>query len=146
MEVYQGTSFTDEMRMRYIYIALTQSQYIRLSSPSQSFCPNPSLHQNESLHLKTIHPFLRSIRSFIWLIVFTHRFEPIGYPVSVHLYFYDDRFQGYLVRQEVQNGVTRSREMLEVWAVPKATLQLEHNLHEFERFKHLEVRRTGRSL
>ncbi|KTF98420.1 hypothetical protein cypCar_00015504 [Cyprinus carpio] len=69
----------------------------------------------------------------------TCRFEPTGYPVSVHLYFYDDRFQGYLVRQEVQNVVTRSREMLEVWAVPQATLQLEHNLHEFERLKHLEV-------
>ncbi|XP_067313602.1 xylosyltransferase 2 isoform X1 [Pseudorasbora parva] len=67
------------------------------------------------------------------------RFEAIGYPVSVHLYFYDDRFQGYLVKQEVQNVVTRSREILEVWAVPQATLQLEHNLHEFERLKHLEV-------
>lgn len=68
------------------------------------------------------------------------RFEPIGYPISVHLYFYDERFQGYLVRQEVQNVASRSRETLEVWAVPQATLQLEHNLHEFERLKHLEVR------
>lgn len=71
---------------------------------------------------------------------FFNRFEAIGYPVSVHLYFYDDRFQGYLVRQEVQSVVSGGREMLEVWAVPQATLQLESNLHEFERLKNLEVR------
>lgn len=58
----------------------------------------------------------------------------------MHLYFYDERFQGYLVRQEVQNVASMSRETLEVWAVPQATLQLEHNLHEFERLKQLEVR------
>uniref|UniRef100_A0A4W4GM74 Xylosyltransferase 2 n=1 Tax=Electrophorus electricus TaxID=8005 RepID=A0A4W4GM74_ELEEL len=69
----------------------------------------------------------------------TCRFEPVGYPVSVHLYFYDDRFQGYLVRQEVQSVTSRGREMLEVWAVPQATLQLEGNLREFERLKNLEV-------
>ncbi|TRY80223.1 hypothetical protein DNTS_024070, partial [Danionella cerebrum] len=67
------------------------------------------------------------------------RFEPIGLPLSVHLYFFDDRFQGYLVHQEVQNAVTGSHEVLEVWAAPQATLKLEHNLHEFERLKHLEV-------
>ncbi|XP_030646535.1 xylosyltransferase 2 [Chanos chanos] len=67
------------------------------------------------------------------------RFEPIGYPLSVHLYFYDDRFQGYLVRQEVHNLGTKEREMLEIWAVPQAMLQLESNLREFERLKHLDV-------
>ncbi|XP_072549577.1 xylosyltransferase 2 [Salminus brasiliensis] len=67
------------------------------------------------------------------------RFEAVGYPVSVHVYFYDDRFQGYLVRQEVQSVVSGGREMLEVWAVPQATLQLESNLHEFERLKNLEI-------
>lgn len=67
------------------------------------------------------------------------RYEPIGYPVSVHLYFYDERFQGYLVRQEVQNVVSRVRETVEVWAVPQATMQLENNLREFERLKNLEV-------
>lgn len=57
----------------------------------------------------------------------------------MQLYFYDDRFQGYLVRQEVQNVVMRTKEVLEVWAVPQSTLQLESNLQEFERLKHLEV-------
>ncbi|KAL4648100.1 xylosyltransferase 2 [Arapaima gigas] len=68
------------------------------------------------------------------------RYEPIGHPVSVHLYFYDDRFQGYLVRQEVQNTGTRAKEVLEVWALPQLSLQLDSNLREFERLKHLEVR------
>ncbi|XP_035262505.1 xylosyltransferase 2 [Anguilla anguilla] len=67
------------------------------------------------------------------------RYEPIGYPLSVHLYFYDDRFQGYLVKQEVQISGTKTRQTLEVWAVPQTTLQLESNLHEFERLKNLEV-------
>lgn len=64
----------------------------------------------------------------------------VGYPVSVHLYFYDDRFQGYLVRQEVKSMASGKKEMLEVWVVPQATLQLESNLNEFERLKNLEVR------
>ncbi|KAJ8283896.1 hypothetical protein COCON_G00027460 [Conger conger] len=67
------------------------------------------------------------------------RYEPIGYPLSVHLYFYDDRFQGYLVKQEVQLLGSQTRLTLEVWAVPQTTLQLESNLHEFERLKNLEV-------
>ncbi|KAM6957000.1 xylosyltransferase 2 [Aplochiton taeniatus] len=67
------------------------------------------------------------------------RYEPIGLPVSVHLYFYDDRFQGYLVVQEVQNVGSKVRETVEVWAVPQATLRLDANLREFERLKNLEI-------
>ncbi|XP_034045918.1 xylosyltransferase 2 [Thalassophryne amazonica] len=67
------------------------------------------------------------------------RFEPVGYPLSVHLYFYDDRFQGYLVRQEVQTFGSKDREMLEAWMVPQATLVLQTNLKEFERLKNLEI-------
>ncbi|XP_048869847.1 xylosyltransferase 2 isoform X1 [Brienomyrus brachyistius] len=67
------------------------------------------------------------------------RYEPLSHPISVQLYFYDDRFQGYLVRQEVQNVVMRTKEVLEIWAVPQSTLQLESNLQEFERLKNLEV-------
>lgn len=57
----------------------------------------------------------------------------------MHVYFYDDRFQGYLVRQEVQAVESKARETLEMWAVPQATLVLEKNLKEFERLKNLEV-------
>ncbi|XP_072224663.1 xylosyltransferase 2 [Leuresthes tenuis] len=67
------------------------------------------------------------------------RFEAVGYPLSVHLYFYDDRFQGYLVRQEVQALGSKDKETIEVWAVPQATLVLETNLREFERLKNLEI-------
>ncbi|XP_070779509.1 xylosyltransferase 2 [Enoplosus armatus] len=67
------------------------------------------------------------------------RFEPVGYPLSVHLYFYDDRFQGYLVRQEVQAVGSKVRETLEMWAVPQTALVLESNLKEFERLKNLEI-------
>lgn len=68
------------------------------------------------------------------------RFEPVGHPLSVHVYFYDDHFQGYLVRQEVRVPSLAARETLEVWAVPQATLIMETNLKEFERLKNLEVR------
>lgn len=67
------------------------------------------------------------------------RFEPVGFPLSVHLYFYDDRFQGYLVRQEVQAVGSDVKETLEMWAVPQTTFILEPNLKEFERLKNLEV-------
>uniref|UniRef100_A0A3Q2Y4M4 Xylosyltransferase 2 n=1 Tax=Hippocampus comes TaxID=109280 RepID=A0A3Q2Y4M4_HIPCM len=66
-------------------------------------------------------------------------FEPIGYPLSVHLYFYDDRFQGYLIRQEVQAAGTKVKESIETWAVPQAALVLEKNLKEFERLKNIEI-------
>ncbi|XP_037545476.1 xylosyltransferase 2 [Nematolebias whitei] len=69
----------------------------------------------------------------------TCRFEPVGYPLSVHLYFYDDRFQGYLIRQEVQAAEAKDRGTLELWAVPQSALVLETNLKEFERLKNLEI-------
>lgn len=67
------------------------------------------------------------------------RFDPVGFPLSAHLYFYDDRFQGYLVRQEVQAVGSDAKETLEMWAVPQTTFVLEPNLKEFERLKNLEV-------
>ncbi|XP_034449933.1 xylosyltransferase 2 isoform X3 [Hippoglossus hippoglossus] len=67
------------------------------------------------------------------------RFEPVGYPLSVHLYFYDDHFQGYVVRQETQAVGSKVRETLEMWAVPQASFVLEKNLKEFERLKNLEI-------
>ncbi|KAM6904398.1 xylosyltransferase 2 [Xenentodon cancila] len=67
------------------------------------------------------------------------RFEPTDGPLSVHLYFYDDHFQGYLVRKEVQAVGSEDREIVEVWAVPQAMLIFETNLGEFERLKNLEI-------
>ncbi|XP_068606122.1 xylosyltransferase 2 isoform X2 [Brachionichthys hirsutus] len=67
------------------------------------------------------------------------RFEPVGFPLSVDLYYYDDRFQGYLVSQEVQAVGSDDRETLMMWAVPQSTVILERNLKEFERLKTLDV-------
>lgn len=78
--------------------------------------------------------------TFFPLSALFKRFEPVGPPLSVHLYFYDDRFQGYLVRQEVRTVESKDRETLELWAMPQATLVFETNLKEFERLKNLEVR------
>ncbi|GAB0197764.1 xylosyltransferase 2 [Grus japonensis] len=67
------------------------------------------------------------------------RFEPQGFPSSVHLYFYDDRFQGYLVMQEVQNLATGQAESLEVWMMPQGALKLAGHGVQANRLQNLEV-------
>ncbi|XP_042658612.1 xylosyltransferase 2 [Tyto alba] len=67
------------------------------------------------------------------------RFEPQGFPSSVHLYFYDDRFQGYLVMQEVQNSATGQAESLEVWMMPQGALKLAGHGGQANRLQNLEV-------
>jgi len=66
-------------------------------------------------------------------------FEPRGFPSSVHLYFYDDRFQGYLVMQEVQNSATGRAESLEVWMMPQGALKLAGHGGQANRLQNLEV-------
>lgn len=67
------------------------------------------------------------------------RFETRGFPSSVHLYFYDDRFQGYLVMQEVQNLATGQAEALEVWMMPQGALKLAGHGGQANRLQNLEV-------
>ncbi|XP_065271941.1 xylosyltransferase 2 [Emys orbicularis] len=67
------------------------------------------------------------------------RFEPHGFPSSVHLYFYDDRFQGYLVMQEVQNSGTGQVESLEMWMMPRGALKLAGHGGQTNRLQNLEV-------
>ncbi|XP_044275945.1 xylosyltransferase 2 isoform X2 [Varanus komodoensis] len=67
------------------------------------------------------------------------RFEPQGFPSSVHLYFYDDHFQGYLVTQEVQNFATRQVESLEMWMMPRGTLKIASHGRQSNRLQNLEV-------
>lgn len=43
------------------------------------------------------------------------------------------------MQQEVQAVGSKTRETLEMWAVPQTSLVLETNLKEFERLKNLEV-------
>ncbi|XP_015266263.1 PREDICTED: xylosyltransferase 2 isoform X1 [Gekko japonicus] len=67
------------------------------------------------------------------------RFEPQGFPSSVHLYFYDDHFQGYLVTQEVKNTVTQQTDSLEMWMMPRGTLKLASRGRQTNRLQNLEV-------
>ncbi|XP_074870794.1 xylosyltransferase 2 isoform X2 [Carettochelys insculpta] len=67
------------------------------------------------------------------------RFEPHGFPSSVHLYFYDDRFQGYLVMQDVQNSETGKVESLEMWMMPRGALKLAGHGGQTNRLQNLEV-------
>lgn len=57
----------------------------------------------------------------------------------MHLYFYDDRFQGYLVMQEVQNVATGQAEALEVWMMPQGALKLAGHGGQANRLQNLEV-------
>lgn len=67
------------------------------------------------------------------------RFEPRGLPSSVHLYFYDDHFQGYLVTQEVQSSVEGPAETLEMWLRPQGSLKLLGRSDQASRLQSLEV-------
>ncbi|XP_018090794.1 xylosyltransferase 2 isoform X2 [Xenopus laevis] len=62
------------------------------------------------------------------------RFTASGLPSSVELYFYDDHFQGYLVKQEVQSGET-----LEIWMMPQGSLKLSQQGGAIGRIQGLEV-------
>lgn len=121
------------------------SHCLRLVPP---FGPQePEEHSGQRRDLQVRSAFAKSHLShkqhpdFLCVIYwfFLYRFDPVGYPLAVHLYFYDDHFQGYLIRQEVQAAGSKDRETLELWAVPQSTLILETNLKEFERLKNLEV-------
>lgn len=52
------------------------------------------------------------------------RFFPMGHPVSVHLYFHSDQFQGYLVKHHATNLATSKLETLETWVSPKNNFKL----------------------
>ncbi|XP_025771921.1 xylosyltransferase 2 [Puma concolor] len=67
------------------------------------------------------------------------RFEPRGLPSSVHLYFYDDHFQGYLVTQPVQPSAQGPAETLEMWLMPQGSLKLLGRSDQASRLQSLEV-------
>lgn len=48
----------------------------------------------------------------------------MGHPVSVHLYFHSDQFQGYLVKHHATNLATSKLETLETWVSPKNNFKL----------------------
>ncbi|XP_023190006.1 xylosyltransferase 1 [Xiphophorus maculatus] len=52
------------------------------------------------------------------------RYFPMGHPVSVHLYFHLDQFQGYLVKHHATNLATSKLEIMETWVAPKRNFEL----------------------
>ncbi|KAK5926968.1 hypothetical protein CgunFtcFv8_022499 [Champsocephalus gunnari] len=52
------------------------------------------------------------------------RYFPMGHPVSVHLYFQADQFQGYLVKHHATNLATSKLETMETWVAPKKNFRL----------------------
>lgn len=48
----------------------------------------------------------------------------MGHPVSVHLYFLADQFQGYLVKHHATNLATSKLETMETWVAPKKNFKL----------------------
>lgn len=70
----------------------------------------------------------------------------MGHPVSVHLYFHSDQFQGYLVKHHATNLATSKLETLETWVSPKSTFRLSGAARStFSRLQFAEVSRHGRS-
>ncbi|XP_012991628.3 xylosyltransferase 1 isoform X2 [Esox lucius] len=67
------------------------------------------------------------------------RYVSRGYPVSVHLYFLSDVFQGYLVRQHVSNLATSQLETLETWVTPSNHFTLAPETSTLNRLQFAEV-------
>lgn len=68
---------------------------------------------------------LRSIRLANGSALFlSGRYFPMGHPVSVHLYFHSDQFQGYLIKHHATNLATSKLETLETWVSPKNNFKL----------------------
>nr|XP_006637236.1 PREDICTED: xylosyltransferase 1 [Lepisosteus oculatus] len=67
------------------------------------------------------------------------RYFPMGHPVSVHLYFLSDRFQGYLVRHHATNLATSKLETLETWVMPKKVFKIANPPNSFSRLQFAEI-------
>ncbi|XP_053309306.1 xylosyltransferase 2 [Spea bombifrons] len=62
------------------------------------------------------------------------KFFASGFPSSAEIYFYDDRFQGYLITQKMESGET-----LEIWMMPQGTLILAEQHGATSRIQNVEV-------
>uniref|UniRef100_A0A7N6A3D3 Xylosyltransferase 1 n=1 Tax=Anabas testudineus TaxID=64144 RepID=A0A7N6A3D3_ANATE len=61
------------------------------------------------------------------------------HPVSVHLYFLADQFQGYLVRHVATNRASAQLESLETWVTPRDHFALANPPHPNNRLTHIQV-------
>ncbi|KAI1883883.1 hypothetical protein AGOR_G00220670 [Albula goreensis] len=67
------------------------------------------------------------------------RYIPVGQPVTVHLYFLSDIFQGYLVQHHATNLATGQQETLEIWATPKPAFRPADPPGSFSRLEFAEI-------
>lgn len=61
-----------------------------------------------------------------------------NHPVSVHLYFLSDQFQGYLVGHTALNRASTQLESLETWVTPRDHFSLAP-AHPANRLQHIQV-------
>ncbi|NP_001165868.1 xylosyltransferase 1 [Danio rerio] len=67
------------------------------------------------------------------------RYFAMGHPVSVHIYFLSDEFQGYLVRHHATNLATSKLETLETWVMPKQFYKFTNPPKTFTRLQFAEI-------
>lgn len=69
-----------------------------------------------------------------------------NHPVSVHLYFLSDQFQGYLVGHAALNRASTQLESLETWVTPRDHFSLAAPAHTATRLQHIQVRHKHNNL
>ncbi|NXD30509.1 XYLT1 Xylosyltransferase, partial [Spelaeornis formosus] len=67
------------------------------------------------------------------------RYYPMGHPVSIHLYFLADRFQGFLIRHHATNLAVSKLETLETWVMPKKVFKIASPPSDFGRLQFSEI-------
>ncbi|XP_059411040.1 xylosyltransferase 1-like [Carassius carassius] len=67
------------------------------------------------------------------------RYFAMGHPVSVHIYFLSDEFQGYLVKHHATNLATSKLETLETWVMPKQFFKFTNPPNTFNRLQSAEI-------
>uniref|UniRef100_A0A8D2JC46 Xylosyltransferase 1 n=1 Tax=Varanus komodoensis TaxID=61221 RepID=A0A8D2JC46_VARKO len=67
------------------------------------------------------------------------RYYPMGHPVSVHLYFLADHFQGFLIKHHATNLAASKLETLETWVMPKKVFKIASPPSDFGRLQFSEI-------
>ncbi|XP_020828083.1 xylosyltransferase 1 isoform X1 [Phascolarctos cinereus] len=67
------------------------------------------------------------------------RYYAMGHPVSVHLYFLADRFQGFLIKHHATNLAVSKLETLETWVIPKKVFKIANPPSDFGRLQFSEI-------
>ncbi|XP_029432930.1 xylosyltransferase 1 [Rhinatrema bivittatum] len=67
------------------------------------------------------------------------RYYPMGHPVSVHLYFLADHFQGFLIKHHATNLAVSKLETLETWVMPKKVFKIASPPSDFGRLQFSEI-------